>query len=501
MELIRLRVYGHEFLAQRCLVQLSLGHPFSRLPGNKIPPVKLYSRSGQDPLHLWSSLKLVMTSKSDISAVPHSVILPLPDEREVFSFQVQSLERFTLELSLYPTFGSKVIGRAIILPSTFQDIRYHKGFIAPLLDHHLKTIGEVAFEVSCIRPFQGAQLEIGGRVETYWKSKVTPTTGTQDHAHQYQAHRPLTVSSTATPTQRPAAIAPAAPPRESALVTASSLSGEYVNVVVQVTKDGVPVVYPHWRLPVGGLDISVSDVTYDQFAALAESNHRAFVPPAGSAAVEWYTSIAQSLTSLEQLLSVVPSDLGLNVQLRYNRGIDRSSTTTRGAGKTIEVNAFVDTVLHTIYAAAKNHARTDAAAGGRKMVFSSFDPTVCTALNWKQPNCTCPLYPSHSLTPRRRLLCILLRPRARSHAPRARPRAAGRGARYAVPERARSGQLCEKHESAGRDYRGHDAGGCAESCGVGQRCGIVVGGVWGSGGRGGVESGRGGWAHGGCVLD
>jgi CDK inhibitor PHO81 len=175
------------------------------------------------------------------------------------------------------------------------------------------------------------------------------------------------------------------------LVTASSLSGEYVNVVVQVTKDGVPVVYPHWRLPVVGVDISVSDVSYDQFVALAEANQRQFSPPESSAAADWYTAIAQSLTSLEHLFSAVPSDLGLNVQLRYNRGVDRSSTTTRGAGKIIEVNAFVDAVLHTIYAAAKTHAKTDAAAGGRKMVFSSFDPTVCTALNWKQPNCASPL--------------------------------------------------------------------------------------------------------------
>src|SRR4051794_14215639 len=98
MGCLRLRVYGHEFLAQRCLVQLSLGFPFNRTTSAKPSPVKLYSRSGQDPMHLWSSLKLVMTSKSDITAVPHSVILPLADEREVFAFQVHDLNKFTLEL-------------------------------------------------------------------------------------------------------------------------------------------------------------------------------------------------------------------------------------------------------------------------------------------------------------------------------------------------------------------------------------------------------------------
>lgn len=320
-----------------------------------------------------------MTSKSDISAVPHSVILPLPDEREVFSFQVHSLERFTLELSLYPTFGSKVIGRAIILPSTFMDIRYHKGFVAPLLDHHLKTIGEVAFEVSCIRPFEGAQLEIGGRVETYWKSKVTPNTPMQDHAHQYQAHRPLSVSTTS-PAIRPPTISTSNQSKESALVTASSLSGEYVHIIVQVTKDGIPVAYPEWRLPIPGLDIGVADVTHDQFLSLATSLNRTLTPPTSTSAASWYTAIAQSLSSLDHLLAALPSDIGINIQLRYCRNFDSN---LQKVGRSIEVNEFVDRVLAGIYDA----GRSSGSSQSRKIVFSSFEPTVCTALNWKQPNC------------------------------------------------------------------------------------------------------------------
>lgn len=370
-------MYGHEFLAQRSLVHLSLGHPFSRSTTSKPPPVKLYSRYGQDSLHLWSSLKLVMTSKSDITAVPHSVILPLSDEREVFSFQVQNLERFTLELSLYPTFGSKVIGRAIVLPSTFLDIRYHKGFIVPLLDHHLKPIGEVAFEVSCIKPFQGAQLEIGGRVETYWKSKVTPSQSTQDHAH-LQSHRPLSVS-TSSPALRPPPAQPSTAPRESALVTASSLSGEYVHIVVQVTKDQVPVVYPEWKLPIAGLDVGVTDVTTTQFASLAESQQRSL--PSSSTTPntvhEWYTLLARTMSSLSDVLSILPPEIGINLQLKYTRDFDSKQ---HSIGRSVEVNHFVDCVLGVVYDKGKM-------TPGRKIIFSSTDPTVCTALNWKQPNC------------------------------------------------------------------------------------------------------------------
>jgi CDK inhibitor PHO81 len=327
---------------------------------------------------MWSSLKLVMTSKTDITSVPHSVILPLADEREVFSFQVQDLAKFTLELSLYPTFGSKVIGRAIVLPSMFTDIQNHHGLIVPLLDHHLKTIGEVAFEVSCIKPFQGAQLEIGGRVETYWKSKVTPSTPSQDHAHQFQSHRPLSVSTSSPALRPPTAAPPSAPARESALVTASSLSGEYVHIVVQLTKDKIPVLYPGWTLPIPGFDIGVADVSSSQFASLAASSNRELPSsPSQQTALEWCAILSRSMATLESVLALLPSDTGLKIQLKYAREFDAKC---ESVGRSGEVNAFVDSVLHVVYEAGKT-------SPGRKIIFSSFDPTVCTALNWKQPNC------------------------------------------------------------------------------------------------------------------
>lgn len=203
-------------------------------------------------------------------------------------------------------------------------------------------------------------------------------------------------------------------------MTASSLSGEYINVVVQVTKDGVPVVYPEWRLPVGGLDIGVPDVTIDQFCVLASSMGRTFNAPSGASAVEWYQAIEGAMAPLAEVLEAVPigEEMGLNIQLRYSRGLSRSTSapgasvpasiptttispptsTLPNVGKSIEVNSYVDAVLHTVYDAAKN-AAAKANGVGRKMVFSSYDPTVCTALNWKQPNCQLPLFPcSHIAT-------------------------------------------------------------------------------------------------------
>ena len=157
-------------------------------------------------------------------------------------------------------------------------------------------------------------------METYWKSKVIPTSQPQDHAHQHQIHRPLSVS-TSSPALRPPPVGSGSQAREAALVTASSLSGDYVHVAVQLTKDLIPVVYPSYTLPVPGLDIGVPDVSLEQFRKLAQSNDRSLKPLGASNGnpSEWHQAIASAMVSLEDLLSTLPAEVGINLQLLYLR--------------------------------------------------------------------------------------------------------------------------------------------------------------------------------------
>ena len=94
-----------------------------------------------------------MTPKPDAGAIPHSIILPLQDEREVFPFQVDSFDSFSVEFDLFPTFGSKVIGKGVALASTFADLQSQGSYVVPLLDPHLKVIGDIPFEVNVVKPF------------------------------------------------------------------------------------------------------------------------------------------------------------------------------------------------------------------------------------------------------------------------------------------------------------------------------------------------------------
>lgn len=243
--IIPFRIYGHSYLDRKYQVQISL----------RQPPIRLYDNTQI------SSLKLVITSKPDTGMIPHSVILPLVDDREIFSFQVDKLDDFSLEFDIFATFGSKVLGRGVALPQTFSAANFSilEGHLTvPLLDSHLKVVGELSYDYSVVKPFRGVQLEIGGRIETYWKSTNTVMPSSSSAA--------LSSSSAAglTPEPQQSSSAAALP----SFITASSLSGDYVRVVVQLTKDLVPVVFAKWLVPFEGLDLAVSDLTFAQFCRL-----------------------------------------------------------------------------------------------------------------------------------------------------------------------------------------------------------------------------------------
>ncbi|GAA5921998.1 hypothetical protein JCM1841_000727 [Sporobolomyces salmonicolor] len=361
--IIPFRIYGHNYLDKKYLVHITLGHPNTTLPPFP-PPVRLYDQPHHGQA---SSLKLVMTPKPDSSgtSIPHSVILPLADEREVFSFQLDPLSDFSLEFDLFPTFGSKMIGKAVALPSTFADLKGQGSYVVPIVDPHLKVIGDVPFEINIVKPFGRAQLQIGGQFETYWKSTATLST--------------TATGGSGDPN-----------PATSSVVTASSLSGEHVRVVVQVTSDGHPVAWPHWKLPVEGLDVHVGGVTLEQVLSLARRSGKALDPAKVRNREDpsaWYQAIMGALVPLDELLKVLPASFGVNLELRYPT---RSDVRRLSLGRTLEVNEFVDSVLSTVYRSIQSTALPSASASPspehRRIVLSSFNPVVCTALNWKQPN-------------------------------------------------------------------------------------------------------------------
>ncbi|KAG8931748.1 ubiquitin-protein ligase peroxin 12 [Tulasnella sp. 418] len=383
------KIYGHSYLDKAYLIQIALGHPFTTAsaPSQDIAqllsnaasfspaPVQLLSTMlGKPQSHnlarqrSGSSLKLVMTPKSTSSSAPHTVTLPMEEDKELetFMFQLPSLTELELEFSFYPSFGSKAIGKAVVLPGAFRSMPEDgsKTMVLPILDHKLHVLGQVAFETCIITPFNGVSVEVGNTVDTYWKStslstvnpsaqapsarivlgsSVGPIQSTRSHLGGSNASSPA-LSTTGATTLTTTAIS-------------SSLSGEYVHVIVQVTRDRIPVVCPEYVLPVeGGYGLGVADVTLEQFTRIAKASGREFKPPAANGrlavATEWHVALRS----------------------RYNLG--------RG----IPLNVYTDQVLQTIYNSRSKSSNQRTNDGRRKIVFSSYEPNVCIAINWKQPN-------------------------------------------------------------------------------------------------------------------
>lgn len=89
-------------------------------------------------------------------------------------------------------------------------------------------------------------------------------------------------------------------------ITTSSLTGDHVNVIVQVTRDCVPVVYGQWHIPVSEIDVGVADVSLVQFKSISRAKGRDQLPAQlrATPAAEFSRLISQSMISLESLLEV-----------------------------------------------------------------------------------------------------------------------------------------------------------------------------------------------------
>ncbi|KAI9901658.1 hypothetical protein N3K66_003475 [Trichothecium roseum] len=334
--IIPLRRYGHNFLDTKTVVQISFEGP------DEQPLV--FFQDGKYP-----AARLTISSKiADL--IPKNIMLPVQEDTRMVSFQVDSIDSFSLDLDVFPTYGAKVIAKTVALPSTFKALEGSSKCCLPLFDPRLRAIGQISFNTQIIKPFRGQPLEITD-FEMYWKATS-------------QFNQPT-----------------------SAVVTGSSLSGNYVRLFVQYTSDGVPVLWPTWTLSCGGLDIAVCRLSLSQFvAATAQSPSRENLAHLPSRMAEDIADIYQVLATagvpLEDALSLLPPGIHVNLQILYPTPEEEKSL---ALGPALDINMFVDSVLSIVF----DHARLQRAHSPqavRSVVFSSYNPQLCTALNWKQPN-------------------------------------------------------------------------------------------------------------------
>ena len=335
--IIPLRRYGHNFLDNKAFVQLSF-----EAPGNDA--IAFYNDSK------YPAARLTITSKSS-DLIPRNLMLPIQEESKHVSFQVDNLDLFSVDFDIFPTFGSKIIARTIALPSTFVASTSSSGRCClPLLDPRLKAIGHINFRFQVIKPFQGIPLEIA-QFETYWKA-----------TSQLNAY-------------------------PSTLITGSSLSGEYLRLCVQLTADCVPVIYHRWCIDYQGVEIPIGRLSLDKLLSLDSHKYKetlasiAIYPHATAA--ELHQPLAIRPLPLRPVLDTLPSHIHVDIHVRYPTAAEEQEL---GFGPALNINNFADVILKVIF----DHAKVlrEQKFDMRSMIISSYNADICTALNWKQPNCT-----------------------------------------------------------------------------------------------------------------
>ena len=330
--IIPLRRYGHNFLDSKTYISIN----FSR----GAEAIKFFNEAR------YPAARITISSKSS-DLIPRNIILPIQDDSKVVSFQVDSLESFAVDFEIFPTFGSKVIAKSVALPDVFKAIDSSSGTCClPLFDPRLRAVGQIYFTFQVIKPFSGQPLEIS-QFATYWKA----TSAMDDR---------------------------------SGLVTGSSLSGDYLQLAIQPTADDTPVLYPSYHIEQHGVNIPIGQVTYDNWksAGLVKEESLRQISQGPSDINTYYNLLSTSLLTLRDVLTALPQHVSVNLQILYPSSIEEAAM---HLGHTVDINTFSDAILRVVF----DHARTSKSTNTdfmRSIVFTSINPNICSALNWKQPN-------------------------------------------------------------------------------------------------------------------
>ena len=212
--IIPVRRYGHNFLESKTFVIINFGN------------------LGYDAIQFYEdnrypAARLTISSKSS-DLIPQNLLLPIQEEHKIISFQIDNLDTFAIEFDVYPTFGARVIARAVASSKVFTERSSSSGkWHLELLDPRLRAIGRISFNFQVIKPYSGIPLEIT-HFAVYWKETDQK-------------------------------------PHNASLITGSSLSGDYCRLYVQMTRDGMAILAPAWKVSTGTLEIPVTRLTHAEY--------------------------------------------------------------------------------------------------------------------------------------------------------------------------------------------------------------------------------------------
>jgi len=318
----------------------------------------------------YPAARLTVVPKSG-NVPPRNISLPLTEDNRNIAFEMDDFANFAVDFDIYPTFGKTLIAKGSVPAEVFRGARSSSGHHhLALFDPRLRSIGELLFQFHIIKPFPGEPLD-PKQTYLYWKATSN-------------------ASSTS-------------------LNTGSSLSGQYIRLYVQLSSDGVPVLYPYWVIRAeAGMHAPVVSLSYDQFQQVGANLQGNDLPKIVTDACanpellpqtevtaddekkvpnmenlrSLHRTLALSYTSLANVLQMLPLNVQVDIHVMYPTPEEEEAAFIRPK---YNLNETVDKIVKEVF----DHARALRSNSGhtRGIVFTSYNKDLCTALNWKQPNC------------------------------------------------------------------------------------------------------------------
>lgn len=391
--ILPLRRYGHNYLEQKVLIELIF------------PTEREFITVFNSSTDLKPGRLTLTSNNSEI--VPRNILLPLIDDNYncVFQTDVESLNEFRIDFEIFPKFGTRLIAKTTALAFSKIDTSSPEinSLQLPLFNLRLKNIGELKFDYQVIFPYAGSLLETS-KFDTYWKSStsfvksrqvlklntaggISPNNYLSPLLNNGNALKsPISHSKDLLTNEAMLTI-------PSSVVTATSLSGEYLRLKTCLLSDGTPVVCPHWSISITeNIDLYLPNLSLKQLNSLTNDlfDYTRVIHDLSNMTIKDIGLIKKLLRiiylPLEVVLDVLSPEINLNLEIVFP-SLYELEILPFVSSIQLNLNRFIDLTLTNVF----DHIRTlkmknPGVGSSRSIIFLSANSLVCKILNWKQPN-------------------------------------------------------------------------------------------------------------------
>ncbi|XP_035534838.1 glycerophosphocholine phosphodiesterase GPCPD1 isoform X2 [Morone saxatilis] len=291
-----------------------------------------------------------------------------PDNLELtFEFFEEDLSEQVVQGDAHPGHA----GTACLLSSSFLETGKDNGVATlPIMGRNSRqTIGKVRVDYLVIRPIQGLQCDMSSSFTKYWKKRGALNVGHRGagstHAAKHQRIRENTIAS---------------------FKSAANHGAAYVEFDVHLSKDDVPIVYhdltccistrkKNDKTSLEFIEVPVKDLTFDQLQLLKLAHATAIKGNNDKDLLDDEDEVDehQPFPSLSQIFQAIPEHVGFNIELKWICQM-KDGTWDGNLSSYFNMNKFLDIVLSCVLQK----------GGKRRIVFSCFDPDICTMVRQKQ---------------------------------------------------------------------------------------------------------------------